>query len=91
MTFKSREPNSAEIIKQMICGDELEKTRESYATRRLGYSEVAEGDFAIIDPIEQWVAAVRETATNLPAAIGVISKWKASPSTSKHFAIWLNE
>lgn len=91
MTCKSQKPNSAEIINQMICGDNLDNTRESYATRRLGYSEVAEGDFAIIEPIQDWVDAVKETAINLPTTIEIISKWKSSPSQSKHFAIWLSE
>ena len=90
MTFKSKEPNSAEIIRHMICGDDLEKTRGSYASRCLGYAEVAEGDFAIIEPLENWVAAVKETAVNLPTTIEIVSKWKSSPSKSKHFAIWLS-
>ena len=91
MTFNNQKPNSAEIIKQMICGDDLEKTRESYATRRLGYSEIAEGDFAIIYPVQDWVSAVKKTAINLPTTIEIISKWNSSPSKSKHFAIWLSE
>ena len=90
MTFKNQAQNSAEIIYQMICGKNLDKTRESYATRCLGYSEVTEGDFATISPIPDWVAAVKETAMNLPAAIEIISKWKKSCSNSKHFAIWLS-
>ena len=45
MIFANTHANSAEIIRQMICGDDLEKTRESYASRRLGYGEVSEGDF----------------------------------------------
>lgn len=91
MTFASGEPNSAEIIRRMICGIELEKTRASYALRNLGYAQVAEGDFAIIQPVKHWVAAVKETAANLPTTIDILSQWKTSPSSSKHFAIWLKE
>lgn len=91
MTFTSREPNSPEIIRQMICGVELGKTRESYASRSLGYAQVAEGEFAIIQPVKHWIAAVKETAANLPITIDILSQWKTSPSSSKHFAIWLKE
>jgi hypothetical protein len=93
MTFASRpktsrEPNSAEIIRCMICGAELEKTRELYASRSLGYAQVAKGDFAIIQPVKHWIAAVKETAANLLITIDILSQWKTSPSSSKHFAIW---
>jgi hypothetical protein len=91
MTFANTHSNSAEVIRQMICGDDLEKTRESYASRRLGYGEVSEGDFAIIRPVSDWIEAVKETASNLPTIIDILSKWKASASKSKHFAIWLRE
>ncbi|MFH1350261.1 MAG: hypothetical protein ABII26_04910, partial [Pseudomonadota bacterium] len=83
--------NSAQIIRQMICGDDLGKTRESYASRRLGYGEVSEGDFAIIRPVLDWIEAVKETVSNLPTIIDILSQWKASASASKHFAIWLRE
>lgn len=91
MTFASRKTNSAEIVRHMICGVELEKTRASYASRNLGYAQVAEGDFAIIQPVKHWVAAVKETAANLPTTIEILSQWKTSLSGSKHFAIWLEE
>jgi hypothetical protein len=91
MTFANTHTNSAEVIRQMICGDDLEKTRESYASRRLGYGEVSEGDFAIIRPVSDWIEAVKETASNLPTIIDILSQWKASASKSKHFAIWLRE
>lgn len=89
ITFRNNRPNSAEIIRKMICGVELDKTRESYASRCLGYAQVTEGDFAIIEPLDQWVSAVKETAANLQTTIDILSQWKASPSSSKHFAIWL--
>jgi len=91
MTFANTHTNSARIVRKMICGDELEKTRESYASRRLGYAEVFEGDFAIISPVSDWVESVKETASNLPTTIEILSQWKSSTSKSKHFAIWLRE
>lgn len=80
--------NSKEIIQQMIFGKAFEKTREKYASRCLGYGQVADGEFALIDNISSWINAVKETASNLPKAINVLTQWKASPSESKHFAIW---
>lgn len=73
----------------MICGKEFEKTRECYASRSLGYAQVSNGDFALINDIPSWIAAVKETANNLPKIIDILSQWKASPSKSKHFAIWV--
>lgn len=80
--------NSKEIIQQMISGNAFERTRENYATRCLGYGQVADGEFALIDDISSWIDAVKETASNLPKAIDVLTQWKASPSESKHFVIW---
>jgi len=80
--------NSKEIIQQMISGKAFEKTRDKYASRCLGYGQVADGEFALIDDITSWIAAVKETASNLPKAIEALKQWKASPSESKHFAIW---
>lgn len=80
--------SSEEIIKQMIFGKAFEKTREKYASRCLGYGQVADGDFALITDITGWIAAVKETASNLPKAIEVLEQWKASPSEAKHPAIW---
>lgn len=91
MTFANTHANSAEIVRQMICGHRLAKTRESYASRRLGYGQVSDGDFAIIKPVSAWIKSVKETAVNLSTNINILSQWKASASTSKHFAIWLRE
>lgn len=88
LTHCNAETNSKEIIQQMISGNAFEKTRDKYASRCLGYGQVAEGEFALIDDISSWIDAVKETASNLPKAIDVITQWKASPSESKHFAIW---
>ena len=88
MTNFNIHPNSAEVILQMIRGEDFEKTRACYASRCLGYAQVADGDFSLIDSdISGWIAAVKETATNLPKAIDILSQWKASPSKSKHFTI----
>ena len=91
MTFANASDRSARFVRKMICGTDLEKTRESYASRRLGYGEVHEGDFAIIDPIAEWIDAVKQTALNLPKTIGILSQWRTSTSTSKQFAIWFRE
>lgn len=91
MTFASRGPNTGEIIQQMICGPELEQTRQSYASRNLGYGQVTEGDFAVIEPVKHWIAALKETAANLSSTIHVLSQWKASSSSSKNFAIWVTD
>lgn len=89
MTFSNSGARSSQFIREMICGSKMEKTRDAYAARRLGYGEVYEGDFALIDPIAEWVSAVRQTAANLPKTIDILSQWHSSASNSKHFAIWL--
>ncbi len=88
LTYCNAGTNSKEIIQQMISGKAFEKTREKYASRCLGYGQVADGEFALIDDITSWIDAVKETASNLPKAIDVLTQWKASPSESKHSAIW---
>lgn len=91
MTFGNANSRSATFISSMIAAPELEKTRESYASRRLGYGEVAEGDFGLIHPISEWIESVKLTATSLPTTIQILTRWMASPSRSKHFAIWLKQ
>lgn len=80
--------NSREIIHQMILGTAFEKTRENYASRCLGYGQIADGEFALIDDVSSWIGAVKETASNLPKTITALTQWKASSSNSTHFAIW---
>jgi hypothetical protein len=89
MTFSNSGDRSSQFIHNMICESEMEKTRDAYASRRLGYGEVYEGDFALITPIAEWVSAVKQTAVNLPKTIDILSQWRSSASRSKHFAIWL--
>ncbi len=89
MTFSNSGDRSSPFIREMICGNKLEKTRDAYASRRLGYGEVYDGDFALIDPIAEWVSAVKQTAVNLPQTIDILSQWRSSASKSKHFSIWL--
>jgi len=91
MTFANRDSHSYDVIKAMICGDQMKKTRESYASRRLGYGEIREGDFALIYPLADWIASVKHTVMSLPKTIEALSQWKSSASNSKHFAIWLDE
>lgn len=89
MTHFNTHDRSKEIIRHMICGTGFEKTRECYASRCLGYAQVADGDFALITDIPNWIESVKQTANNLPKIIDILSQWKASPSKSKHFAIWI--
>lgn len=87
MTYSNTIDNAVDIIQQMICGKELEETRKSYSTRSLCYAEVSDGDFAIINPIPNWIETVKQTAANLKSTIDVLSQWKASPSKSKVFML----
>ncbi len=91
MCHFNEHPRSKEIIRLMICGDEFERTRESYATRCLGYAQVADGDFAIIEDVASWIESVKQTAANVDKTIDILSQWKSLPSKSKHFAIWLRD
>ena len=91
ITYANKRQNSKTIIKEMIFGDDFKNTREIYASRSLGYADVAKGDFAIIQPVYDWIGAVKETANNLPTTINILSQWKKSTSNSKHFAIWITE
>lgn len=91
MTFANRGNHSADVIKEMINGDRMEKTRGSYASRQLGYGEIHEGDFALIYPVADWIDSVKQTVMNLPKTIEILSQWRSSASNSKHFAIWLDE
>ncbi len=88
MTAREIQGRNAGVLRRMICGDALAQTRESYATRRLGYGEVYEGDFAIIYPVLAWVESVKQVASELPTTIDVLRQWKESKSSSKHFAIF---
>jgi hypothetical protein len=87
MTFSITINNAVDIIKKMICGKEFEKTRKCYSTRSLGYAAVSDGDFAIINPIQNWVETVKQTAANLKSTIDVLSQWKVFPSKSKVFML----
>ncbi len=89
MTYFNSIHNSGEIVRHMVSGSKFEKTRECYASRCLGYAQVRDGDFALVDDIPIWIASVKETADNLTKTIDILKQWKASPSQSQHFAIWL--
>jgi hypothetical protein len=91
MTFSNANRQSAQYVKSMICGKDMEKTREVYASRCLGYGEIASGDFALIYPIPEWIESVKQTAANLASTVAILRQWKASLSNSKHFAIWLKK
>ena len=88
LTVSHSEPACAEIIRKKIHGVEFERTRESYATRKLGYAEVRDGDFALVDGLTQWVSSVKQVAVNLPKIVSVVSQWKSSAGRSGPFAVW---
>jgi len=91
LTFVAGGKRPAQFVRNMICGEDMEDTREAYASRRLGYGQVHEGDFSILYPIPEWVEAVKQTALTLPKTVDILTQWQKSSSPSKHFAIWLNE
>ncbi len=78
------------IIQEMIEGLRFAPTRKSYLSRGLGYGEMSEGEIQLLNPIDEWVAAVKETASQLSQTVSVLRQWKDSPSASEHFAIWFN-
>lgn len=86
--FSPDDVRSSEIIAKMIYGDEFDTTRKCYCSRRLGYAEVANGEFRILDPIPEWIESIKQTAMKLDFTIEILTQWRASPSNSKHFAIW---
>ncbi|OGV55833.1 MAG: hypothetical protein A2X49_11615 [Lentisphaerae bacterium GWF2_52_8] len=76
-------------IHTMICGNDFIETRKCYASRRLAYIEIANGDFSLYNNIPFWIEAVKETANNLDKVIKIFSGWqKISPKTEK-FETWL--
>ena len=83
MTYFNTNENAGEIIRSMICGKDLERTRESYALRSLGYAKVSDGDFAIIRPIPDWVESVKQMAANLESTIDILSQWRSLRRTSQ--------
>lgn len=89
MTHFNANPHSRDVVNRMICGADMQNTRNCYASRCLGYGQVADGDFAIIYPLSDWIETVKETASNLPKTIDIFTQWKRSTSGSKHFAIWV--
>lgn len=89
LTISQTTPLHAEIIRKMINGAEFERTRGSYAARKLAYGEVVDGDFAIVDDVVTWVAAVKATAIDLPRIVSVVSQWKSTAGASGPFAVWL--
>ena len=86
--FSPKDVRSSTIIAKMIYGKEFDTTRRCYCSRRLGYAEVANGEFRILDPIPEWIESIKQTAIKLNFTIDILTQWRASPSNSKHFAIW---
>lgn len=89
LTFNASDPQFFSLIGEMIYGEGFDRTREMYARRRLGYGEVAAGDFAIVADARRWVDAVIYVASNLSAAIRILGEWKSSDKASSTFGIWM--
>ena len=89
MTYFNSTQSSKEIVRLMVSGSQFEKTRECYASRCLGYAQVRDGDFALVNDIPTWIKSVKETAKNLTKTIDILRQWKSSISKSQHFGIWL--
>lgn len=88
LTLRRSNLGHAQIIRKMISGAEFERTRESYATRKLGYGQVSEGDFAVVEGLAPWVAAIKQTAIDLPTIVSIVSQWASQAGRSGPFAIW---
>jgi hypothetical protein len=88
LTASLRGNDQSEIVRKMLFGSEFEATRQSYQQRNLGYLQLKQGDFALVQGLKTWVSAVREVAENLPVAVGVVKQWKSSSGSSSSFAIW---
>ncbi|MFZ2632087.1 MAG: hypothetical protein WA081_20655 [Desulfosalsimonadaceae bacterium] len=82
---------AADILHKMIFGEGFDRTRQSYQSRNLGYSQLKQGELALLNGLKPWVIVIREVAENLSTAIRIVSKWKNSTSDSKVFAIWYKE
>lgn len=75
------------IIEDMICNPKYENTRISYAKRCLGYTKGTYKDFGYFKDLEWWIAAVKQTAQNLPVAVDILSQLKESPSKTGRFQL----
>lgn len=82
------ETRARTIIGKMIESDQFAPTRNSHLSRRLGYAEVSEGEIQILDPIPEWIDALKQTAAQLPQTTSILTQWKESASASGHLAIW---
>ena len=79
---------AADFLHKMIFANEFDSSRHAYQSRNLGYSQLKAGELKLLNGLRPWVAAIKDVAENLPAAIRIVSEWKNSSSNSKHFAIW---
>lgn len=90
LTAGMKNDGKTEIIQKMIFGREFEYTRQSYQSRNLGYLQIQQADFAVVEGLKPWVKVVRQVAENLPTGINLVTQWKSSPSNSKNFGIWFS-
>ncbi len=88
LTAGLRDSQAADFLHKMIFAKEFDSSRQAYQSRNLGYSQLKPGELKMLNGLKPWVVAIKEVAENLPTAIRIVSEWKNSNSTSKHFAIW---
>lgn len=88
LTAGCNKENVATYLREMIYGERFQKTRLAYSSRSLGYGEVANGDFALCYPLDEWVSSVQSVADNLPRAAEIVRQWHSSESVPPIFAVW---
>jgi hypothetical protein len=57
------------IIIKMVYGSEFEPTRQSYACRKITYTEFRKGDLQVVNGSKDWVNAVLATSQNIGSAV----------------------
>jgi hypothetical protein len=87
IAYPDRWGGSIKFIRLMICGKDLEKTRESYASHALGYGQVSAGDFGLLYSVSDWIKSVKVTASNLPKTIDYLCHLLKCPSELKQLMI----
>lgn len=91
LTFKAEGANTAQIIAKMLCAPEFESTRQLYATRRLVYGEINDGEMAFVNGLRAWAEALKDVAAHLDAAVDVVRQWQKCKGASPVFAIWVSK
>lgn len=89
LTFGVVSKDAQIVIRDMICGEAFKKTRQIYTNRKLGYAQIADGDFALYNDLVAWVGAVKATAQNLSNCVDILKQWKEKGGNCASFAIFV--